>query len=42
MTRHELFDVVEAHTFSLAYLQTGLDEIEPSDGEICSRCHDMP
>ena len=38
-TRQELFDVVEAHTFSLAYTQTGPDEIEPSDGEVCSRCH---
>ena len=32
--------MVEAHTFSLAYLQRGSDEIEPSDGELCSRCHE--
>ena len=32
--------MVEAHTFSLAYIQTGSDEIEPSDGEFCSRCHE--
>ena len=31
--------MVDAHTFSLAYLQTGLDEIERSDGKVCSRCH---
>ena len=39
-TRQEFFDVVEAHTFSLAYIQTGPDEIQSSDGEICSRCHE--
>ena len=39
-TRKELFDVVEAHTFSLAYIQTGPDEIEPSDSKICSGCHE--
>ena len=27
-------------TFSMAYIQTGPDEIEPSYGEICSRCHE--
>ena len=32
--------MVEAHTFSLAYIQTGSDKIEPSDGELCSRCHE--
>ena len=31
--------MVDAHTFSLAYLQTGFDEIEPLDGKVCSRCH---
>ena len=38
MSRQELFDVVEAHTFSLARVQTGPDEFESSDSEICSRC----
>ena len=32
--------MVEAHTFSLAYVQRGSDEIELSDGELCSRCHE--
>ena len=32
--------MVEAHTFSLAYIQTGPDEIEPSDGKACSRCNE--
>ena len=39
-SRQELFDVVEAHTFSLARVQTGPDEFESSDSEICSRCHE--
>ena len=29
--------MVVANTFSLAYIQTGSDEIETSDGELCSR-----
>ena len=32
--------MVETHTFSLAYIQRESDEIEPSDGELCSRCHE--
>ena len=32
--------MVEAHTFSLAHVQGGFDETEPSDGELCSRCHE--
>ena len=32
--------MVEAHTFSLAYIRTGPDEFESSDGEICSRWHE--
>ena len=32
--------MVEAHTFSLAHVQGGSDETEPSDGELCSRCHE--
>ena len=32
--------MVEAHIVSLAYIQTGSDEIEPPDGEFCSRCHE--
>ena len=32
--------MVEALTFSLAYLQTGPDEIESSDSKVCSRCHE--
>ena len=39
-SRLELFDVVEANTFSLAYIQTRPDEIKPSEGEICSICHE--
>ena len=38
-TRQKFVDVVEAHTFPLACLQAGLDETEPSDGKVCSRCH---
>ena len=29
--------MVDAHTFSLAYRQTGPNEIEPSDGKVCNR-----
>ena len=32
--------MVESHTFSLAYVQRRSDETEPSDGELCSRCHE--
>ena len=32
--------MIEAHTFSLAREQTGPDELESSDSEICSRCHE--
>ena len=32
--------MVEAHTFSLVHIQGWSDEIEPSDGELCSRCHE--
>ena len=39
-SRQELFDVVEAHTFSLARVQTRPDEFESSDSQICSRCHE--
>ena len=31
--------MVDAHTFSLAYRQTGPNEIEPSDGKVCNRLH---
>ena len=33
--------MVEAHAISMAYVQRGSDEIEPSDGELCSRCHEV-
>ena len=39
-SRQELSDVIEAHTFSLARIQTGSDEFVSSDSEICSRCHE--
>ena len=39
-SRQEVSDRVEVHTFSLAYIQTGSDEIKTSDGELCSRCHE--
>ena len=32
--------MVEAHTFSLAYVQRRSDEIKLSEGELCSRCHE--
>ena len=31
--------MIEAHTFSLACPKTRPDEIELSDGKVCSRCH---
>ena len=34
-----LFEVVKAHTLSLARIQTRPEEFGSSDSEICSRCH---
>ena len=37
-SRQKFSDVVETHTFPLACLQARPGEVEPSNGEICSRC----